>query len=74
MIIEIKKYIDEKKFVSLLALAQHFQSDISAIEKIMEPLIEKGYVKKIDGSKRACAGCLSPCADPSQMIYYEKVF
>ncbi|HNV24288.1 MAG TPA: FeoC-like transcriptional regulator [Candidatus Omnitrophota bacterium] len=73
MISEIKKYIDEHPFVSLAALSQHFQVESSAMEKMMEVLLEKAYAQKLDGSGRSCAGCLSPCAKPEEIIYYEKI-
>jgi hypothetical protein len=73
MISEIKKYIDENKFISLAALSYYFKIEVPAMEKMMELLIQKNYVKKIDGSHRPCAGCLSKCSQPQEMIYYEKI-
>lgn len=70
MISDIKKYMKERKIVSLSDLSVHFAVDETALEKIMELLIEKGIVVRKDCTGK-CSECSSTCGQVSKMVFYE---
>jgi len=59
MLIEIRDLIKERKMLSLRDLSIHFKMDKSAIEPIVECLIQKGDIKKT--LDQTCAGCRDNC-------------
>jgi len=75
MLIEIKKMLEARKILSLYELSVHFDVDPSAMDQVVQLLIDKGEVKKKDlncGSK-GCGGCSSGSCDPSKMVFYERI-
>lgn len=57
-ITELLAYIAEKKVCSLSMIAIHFNTQESAVEPILDRLIEKGkIVRKIQSPNYGCGGC-----------------
>lgn len=75
MLSEIKKWILERKVVSLNEISLHFQVEQSAMDKMMERLEDKGFVRKIkpEACSLACSDCAVQGCKVSQMIFYEIV-
>ena len=75
MLVDIKKMFQERKILSLYELSIHFEVESSAMEQMLERLIDMEEVKKKDLNceSQACGGCSSASCDPAKMIFYEKV-
>ncbi len=71
MLLEIKRYMQERGHVSLRDLALHFDADPDAIRGMLDKWIEKGRVRKC--SSLACSGCASNCSTAQQEEAYEWV-
>ncbi len=71
MLLEIKRYMQERKQVSLRDLALHFDADPEAIRGMLDKWIEKGRVRKC--SSLACGSCASDCSAAQQEEAYEWV-
>ncbi len=72
MITKIKNLFRERKKITLYDLSLIFEMDTKAMEKMLEILIDKGFITKkdINCEMNFCRGCSQPC-DPSRNIFYE---
>lgn len=62
MIRDIQDILHERRRMSLLELAIHFDVEPQTLQPIMDTLLEKGRVRKVLAEhRRGCAGCLSQC-------------
>ncbi len=59
MLLDIKRFIQEREIVELSELAIHFKCDKTALRKMLELLEKKGEIKIV--SEKSCAGC-SACS------------
>jgi putative ferrous iron transport protein C len=70
MLSELQKFLTEHQRVSLADLEIHFRMDGAPLQEMLNRLIRKGRVRKMEDGKK-CGGCHS-CAD-STMEFYEWV-
>ena len=59
MILEIKEYIKERKRVTVDDIAIHFQMDTSAVEPILEKLIQSSPITLLKSGQ--CSSCKKSC-------------
>lgn len=64
---DLQKFLAQHKKASLADLQLHFRSDADALRGMLNRLIRKGRVRKMEGKK--CGGCHS-CA-PETIEFYE---
>jgi len=58
MLTEILKFLAERGPMSLAELARHFNSEVSAMEGMLEMLEAKGRIKRLDTKCSNCKGCV----------------
>jgi putative ferrous iron transport protein C len=64
---ELQQFISQHKKASLADLKLHFRMDDDALRSMLNRLIRKGRVKKMEEGKK-CGGCHS-CADDAIEFY-----
>ncbi len=64
---KLQNYLHEHQRVSLTELANHLHTDTEVLRPMLQILMRKGRVRKLEGKK--CQGC-STCA-PEAMEFYE---
>ncbi len=69
ILVELKKYLQERKLVPLQDIAFHFDMDIEAIRPMIDQWIRKGKVRKQDGNLGCAKGCCK--CDPATIETYE---
>lgn len=57
MLTEILKLLKERGPMSLAELACHFQTDVPAMEGMLETLERKGRIQQLDTKCSRCKGC-----------------
>ncbi len=67
MLSELQKFLVEYKRVSLADLKLHFRMDGESLREMLNRLIRKGRVRKMEDGKK-CGGCHS-CADDAIEFY-----
>ena len=74
MLIKIKEIFEKQKILSLDELSAHFQVDSAAMEKMLNVLIKKGFIRKkaIECKVKSCADCTQSCI-PDKLILFEKL-
>lgn len=70
MLREIKELLKERKSLNLKELAIHFQISESAMEAMLQILLHKNMVKKIELDCGACFGACSSCSFKVQQAVY----
>ncbi|MBU1862255.1 MAG: FeoC-like transcriptional regulator [Candidatus Omnitrophica bacterium] len=70
MLTEIKKLLIERKTVSLYDLCVHFNSEATAMEKMLEVWIHKGKLRKKE-IQNTCGSCHDMNCQREKMIMYE---
>ena len=58
MLTEIMNLLKERGPMSLAEIARHFQSDISAVEGMLELLERKGRITRLNTKCSNCKGCV----------------
>jgi len=58
MLTEILKLLKERGPMSLAEIARHFQSEVSAIEGMLNLLVAKGRIEQLDTQCSRCKGCI----------------
>ena len=58
MLTEIINLLKERGPMSLAELARHFQTEVSAMEGILETLEAKGRIGRLDTKCSKCKGCV----------------
>jgi hypothetical protein len=72
MLRETKQLLAERGRMTLRELAQHFGMDPTALEPMLQTLVDKGHVRLAAvGCARPCAGCTAACRE--DMLVYERV-
>jgi hypothetical protein len=65
MLLAIEKLLQERGRMSLAELSIHFDTDAAALEPMLETLIRKGRVEKLDPDAsicgKRCSGCSQAC-------------
>jgi DNA-binding MarR family transcriptional regulator len=71
MLSEIKQLLAQHGQLTLRELAVHFQSEADALEPMLQRLIDKGQVKRIEAGcgGSPCSGCASACR--ADMLAYK---
>ena len=73
MIRQIRKLLSERKRMSLKDLAVHFDAEPQTLEPMLDTLVRKGIVRRIEPDCEpkcsGCAGCSEP--DPADLVLYE---
>ena len=64
---ELQQFVAQHKKVSLADLQLHFRIDADALRGMLNRLIRKGRIRKMEHSKK-CGGCHS-CADEAIEFY-----
>lgn len=67
---EIKKYLIQRKRVTLGDIAWHFDTEAEAMKGMLEQWIRKGRVLKLDEQAGCCKTC-GKCCDGTAMEIYE---
>ena len=57
MLTEILKLLKERGPMSLAELARHFQTEVPAMEGMLETLERKGRIQRMDTKCSRCKGC-----------------
>jgi hypothetical protein len=72
MLTSIKQLFLERKVMSLSDLSLHFGVEESALEKMLDILIKKDFIKRSEPKcdKGMCSGCSVSSYDPSKLIFY----
>jgi len=72
MLRDIRQIIRERGRMSLRELCIHFRIDADALEPMMDTLVRKGHVRRLEGGcplgKATCRGCV--CAEREDVIAY----
>ena len=71
MLTEILKLLAERGPMSLAELARHFNSEISAMEGMLETLEAKGRIEQLDTKCSKCKGCVE--VKPEDAAIYKVV-
>ncbi len=71
MLTEIIKLLKERGPMSLAELARHFQTDVPAMEGMLETLERKGRISRLDTKCSRCKGCA--LVNPSDAAIYKAV-
>jgi predicted transcriptional regulator len=58
MLSEILNLLKERGAMSLAEIARHFQSDVPAMEGMLEMLERKGRIGRLDTKCSTCKGCI----------------
>lgn len=58
MLTEILNLLKERGPMSLAEIARHFQSEVPAMEGMLETLVRKGRIKPLDTKCSSCKGCI----------------
>ena len=58
MLTEIIKLLKERGPVSLAELARHFQTDVPAMQGMLELLEKKGRIQRLETNCSRCKGCV----------------
>jgi len=58
MLSDIIKLLKERGAMSLAEIARHFQSDVTAMEGMLEMLESKGRIERLDTKCSKCKGCI----------------
>jgi DNA-binding MarR family transcriptional regulator len=58
MLTEIIKLLKERGPMSLAELARHFQTEVPAMEGMLETLERKGRIQRLDTKCSRCKGCV----------------
>jgi hypothetical protein len=72
MLHDIQKFLELNGQLSLRELALHFQMEPDAIEPMLDLLIRKARIRRIDfscSSGRSCSSC--SCVSRSDVLLYE---
>lgn len=67
-LIQLKRYLRERKVVPLQDMAHHFRTDVETVRPLLAVWIEKGKVRRLPGSVNACKGCCQ--CDPATIETY----
>lgn len=57
MLSEILKLLDERGAMSLTEMSIHFQTDLSAMEGMLDMLEHKGRIERLQAKCSGCSGC-----------------
>lgn len=73
MLSEIKELLAQHGRLTLQELAQHFQMEANALEPMLQKLIDKEQITKIEAGcgGAPCPGCASSCREA--MTAYERI-
>lgn len=72
MLTAIQQCLREHGRLSLRELALHFSITPAALEPMLDRLVQKGRIRRIDaGCDTPCAGCTAACRE--DMLLYELV-
>ena len=72
MLRQIRELLEKHGRLSLRELSVHFSISSDALEPMLDLLIQKGQIRRIDfscSSGKTCAGC--SCASRDDMLLYE---
>jgi DNA-binding MarR family transcriptional regulator len=58
MLTEIIKLLKERGPMSLAELARHFQTEVPAMEGMLETLEKKGRIQRLETKCSRCKGCI----------------
>ena len=74
MIIKIKELFEKKKILSLEELSAYFQVEPMAMEKMLDVLVKKGFIRRkaIGCETASCGDCAQSCA-PEKLIFFERL-
>ena len=67
---EVQNFLSQKKKASLADMQLHFRMDGNALRGMLNKLIRKGRVRKMEDGKK-CGGCHS--CEPEAIEFYEWV-
>ena len=69
---DIRRLIRERRRMSLRELCIHFRIEAGALEPMMDTLVRKGQVRRLEGGcplgKGTCRGCA--CAEREDILCY----
>jgi len=66
LLLQIKKYIAERGTASLQEMAWHFRMENSALQPMLELLVKKGQIQKIECNSCCNGACSSCCPDAAE--------
>ncbi|MDD3375190.1 MAG: FeoC-like transcriptional regulator [Candidatus Omnitrophica bacterium] len=74
MLIKIKELFEKQKILSLEELSTYFQVEPTAMEKMLDILVEKGFIQKkvIECKTTLCADCAQSCGS-AKLVFFEKL-
>lgn len=70
MLTEILKLLKEHGPMSLAELARHFQTDIPAMDGMLETLERKGRIQRLETKCSRCKGCAEVKPEDAAIFQY----
>lgn len=68
-LIQLKKYLRDRKIAPLQDVAHHFQVEVDTVRPLLDVWMGKGKVRRRQETATACKGCCK--CDPASIEVYE---
>ena len=72
MLTEIIKLLKERGPMSLAELARHFQTEVPAMEGMLETLERKGRIQRLENKCSRCKGCVEVKPEDAAIFQYSE--